>query len=131
MSKVVVSGVVTQAGKILIAKRKWRTPEDEYGGLWEHPGGKVEVGETKLMALQRELGEELTIHVNTANMMFIGKHVHEDYEIHGYEISVFKGDPQPIVTSELKWATVDECFSLKAMPSFVPMTKMYTRMLKR
>lgn len=131
MNKIVVSGVIVQAGKMLVGLRKKRHSADVYGNLWEHPGGKVEPGETKMMALQRELKEELDIYVSTKHMMFIGKHQHFDYEIHGYEISQFEGVPKSVVTHEIKWATLEECYTLKAMPSFVPLTKMYTRMLGR
>lgn len=49
--------------KILLSKRK----KNKYlPGLWEFPGGKIEVGESPEIALKRELKEELNIDTNEA-----------------------------------------------------------------
>ena len=54
----VVAGALCQGGKIWIAQRlEGKTS----AGLWEFPGGKVEVGEGPVEALRRELAEELGI----------------------------------------------------------------------
>ena len=59
----VMAAVIRDAERrILIAKR----PDDAHqGGLWEFPGGKLEPGESRLEALQRELREELGITVQS------------------------------------------------------------------
>jgi 8-oxo-dGTP diphosphatase len=50
--------LVDRDGKVLLAQR----PEGKsMAGLWEFPGGKVELGETPEQALIRELQEELGI----------------------------------------------------------------------
>ena len=55
-------GVLIRAdGKFLITSRPEGKP---YAGYWEFPGGKLEVGETVEHALQRELDEELGIHIH-------------------------------------------------------------------
>ena len=47
--------------RVLIAQRPAGKP---MAGLWEFPGGKVEVGEPPEASLIRELKEELDIHVS-------------------------------------------------------------------
>ncbi len=37
-----------------------------YAGYWEFPGGKIEAGESVVQALQRELHEEIGIHIDSA-----------------------------------------------------------------
>ena len=51
--------------KILIAKR---ADHQHQGGLWEFPGGKVELGESIQVALQRELEEELGLQSSADDM---------------------------------------------------------------
>ena len=58
----VAVGVLIRAdGKFLITSRPEGKP---YAGYWEFPGGKLEVDETVEQALQRELDEELGIHIH-------------------------------------------------------------------
>ena len=56
----VVGGILQIQNKILIAKRKL---DDHHPGLWEYPGGKVELNETQEEALKREFFEELNIKI--------------------------------------------------------------------
>lgn len=60
MKTLLVSAValIDADGRVLLAQR----PEGKsLAGLWEFPGGKVELGETPEVALIRELHEELGI----------------------------------------------------------------------
>ncbi|MCP4954610.1 MAG: (deoxy)nucleoside triphosphate pyrophosphohydrolase [Photobacterium aquimaris] len=59
---VVVAGVIEKDGCYFIAQRLENASQ---GGLWEFPGGKVELGETPMQALERELSEELSIVTKT------------------------------------------------------------------
>jgi len=57
----VAMGIILDSkGKILIAQRNL---QKNFGGMWEFPGGKQEVGESSEDALIRELKEELSIEV--------------------------------------------------------------------
>ena len=52
----VVAAVIERAGRVLITRRP---PGVHLAGLWEFPGGKAALGETRHEALRREIREEL------------------------------------------------------------------------
>lgn len=55
---VVACALIDRDGRVLVTQR----PEGkDYAGLWEFPGGKIDVGETPDDAIVRELYEELRI----------------------------------------------------------------------
>ncbi|MFT5709218.1 MAG: 8-oxo-dGTP diphosphatase [Oceanospirillaceae bacterium] len=60
---VVAAVIFNSTGQVYLTKRPLKVHQ---GGLWEFPGGKVEVGESQLVALHRELLEELGIEINSA-----------------------------------------------------------------
>jgi mutator protein MutT len=55
--RVAVGVIVDRQGRVLLQKRSLR--DENFGGLWECPGGGVEQGEGVTHALHRELFEEL------------------------------------------------------------------------
>ena len=49
---VVVAVIKNEEGKLLIVQRNLKKSQ---GGLWEFPGGKIEVGESREAAIIREI----------------------------------------------------------------------------
>lgn len=76
----VVAGVIwNERGEILLSSR----PEGKaYAGYWEFAGGKVEAGETRFQALQREFAEELGITIHSATPWISKIHVYEHATVH-------------------------------------------------
>ena len=72
--------LVDRDGRVLIARRPEGKP---MAGLWEFPGGKVDVGETPEAALIRELHEELGIQVPARCLapLTFASHAYEDFHL--------------------------------------------------
>lgn len=60
MINVVAAVIRNEDNKILIAQRNLKKSQ---GGLWEFPGGKIELGETREQAIVREIKEEMNIEI--------------------------------------------------------------------
>lgn len=60
MIDVVAAIIRNEEGKILVAQRNLNKSQ---GGLWEFPGGKIELNESKEAAIVREIKEELNMDI--------------------------------------------------------------------
>jgi 8-oxo-dGTP diphosphatase len=79
---VLVSAValIDPDGRVLLAQR----PEGKsLAGLWEFPGGKVELGESPEVALIRELREELGIETKASCLapLTFASHSYDDFHL--------------------------------------------------
>ena len=98
----VSSGLIIQNNKVLIGLRSM---SDNGGGLWEFPGGKIEIDESSEDAVIRELSEELDIVVHKPKkiMQYLHRFKNLIYDISFFEVVSFKGSIKKIVHDELKW----------------------------
>ncbi|MEM7689600.1 MAG: (deoxy)nucleoside triphosphate pyrophosphohydrolase [Pseudomonadota bacterium] len=87
-----------------------RRPFDKHhGGLWEFPGGKVEVAENPKEALRRELGEELGVAVDVSAMQPVGfAHSDADEAVRAivillYKIERWSGEPAALEGGAVGW----------------------------
>ena len=95
------------AGRILIAKR----PDHAHqGGLWEFPGGKLEPGEERVVALMRELREELGITVTQARPLI---DIHHDYpdksiRLDVWRVDAFEGEAHGAEGQPIRWVSPEQ-----------------------
>ena len=98
----VSSGLIIQNNKVLIGLR---SKSDNGGGLWEFPGGKIEMDESSEEAVIRELNEELDIVVHKPKkvMQYLHRFKNLIYDISFFEVISFKGSIKNKVHDEIKW----------------------------
>ncbi|MET4060104.1 8-oxo-dGTP diphosphatase [Arthrobacter sp. UYP6] len=110
--------------KMLAARR---TAPEQYAGMWEFPGGKVEQGETCEEGLHRELHEELGVRVRLgAEVRGPGEQgwpLNAKAAMRVWLAEVTEGTPAPLEDhDELRWVAldVDELNSLLWIPADLP-----------
>ncbi|MDR5609558.1 MULTISPECIES: 8-oxo-dGTP diphosphatase MutT [unclassified Arsenophonus] len=72
-----------------------RAANSHMGGFWEFPGGKLEIGETPVEALLRELKEEIGIDVINSQLLQVVEHEFPDRRITLHFFLVEQWDCQP------------------------------------
>ncbi len=103
----VVAGIIRREKMVLLGQR----PEGgNLAGLWEFPGGKIELGEQPDRALARELKEELNIDAEIGQLKFAATHNYGDVGVLllFYEVNFWKGQPETAHHTELRWVHIDD-----------------------
>lgn len=119
--RVVAAALYDDAGRVLIAERP---PGKHMAGRWEFPGGKIMPGESEAQALERELKEELGVHVTCARPLLSLSHEYDDrrVELSMWIVERYVGEPRSLDGQRLKWvapARLDEEDILEADAPFV------------
>ena len=124
MKTVLVSAValIDVDGRVLIAQR----PEGKsMAGLWEFPGGKVEVGETPETALIRELQEELGIDTWASCLapLTFASHSYDDFHLLMplFAWRKWDGIPESKENQALKWVHANELKNYPMPAADVPL----------
>jgi len=119
---VVAALIDDDRGRVLIAQRPLGK---QHAGLWEFPGGKIEPGETALVALRRELREELGIDGVSAVRLMSVIEPHNDFSLHlhAWRVLDFHGQPRAIEASALRWSAPDELPMDRMPPADLPIAR--------
>ena len=122
--------LVDRDGRVLVQQR---SAHRSMAGLWEFPGGKVELGETPEQALIRELREELGIETSSACLApacFASEALGEQHLILLlYVCRKWTGMPQPLDAAALKWVLPIELHGLDMPPADKPLIGLLEAML--
>lgn len=100
--EVVAAVILRPDGQFLLTQR----PDGKvYSGYWEFPGGKVEPNESLLHALERELWEELGIHVRQAHPWItrVFTYSHATVRLHFFRVMEWEGDLVPREQQGVSW----------------------------
>jgi mutator protein MutT len=111
----VVAAVIERDGAFLVTRRQKGV---HLAGMWEFPGGKIHPDETHVVALQREIREELDVDVDVGELVLYTAHSYSELTIalYFYECRL-RGAPQPMLGQEMRWVPRNELASLGFPPA--------------
>ena len=121
---VAVGVIVNKNRQVCIAQRAEAV---HLGGLWEFPGGKLEVDETPQVALMRELREELGITITEAQPLLTlpfdypedGRYVLLDFWL----VTAFNGEPTGCEGQPVKWVAIEKLHDIHLPEANRPVIK--------
>jgi 8-oxo-dGTP diphosphatase len=104
--------------RMLVARR---TAPEQFAGLWEFPGGKVDAGEECEAALHRELGEELGVGVRLGPELpgeaATGWPLNDRANMRVWLAEIIQGEPQPLEDhDELRWVALTDHRNVLDLP---------------
>ena len=119
---VVAAALVDTDNRVLLAQRPKGKPLE---GLWEFPGGKIDLNERPEDALIRELGEELGIAVKAACLapLTFASHSYDDFHLLMplYVCRKWEGFVRPLDGQALKWVRPKDLRSYPMPPADAPL----------
>jgi len=127
---VVAAAFVDAQSRILIAQRPLNK---QLGGLWEFPGGKVEVGERPEDALVREVREELDVAVDRDALepLTFASHAYDDFHLLMplFIVRRWQGEPRAVEAPALAWASPSDLRAYAMPPADEPLVDALVRAL--
>ena len=105
--EVAAAAIVNAANEVLITQRH---ADAHQGGLWEFPGGKLEAGESREQALQRELREELGIIASAYRPLISVSHDYGDRQVrlHVFRVDACEGALVNREQQAMKWQAIED-----------------------
>jgi 8-oxo-dGTP diphosphatase len=111
----VVAAIICKDDKLFATQRGY----GEWKDWWEFPGGKMEVGETPVEALVREIREELSAEINVGELLTTVEYDYPKFHLtmHCYLCSLI-GEALHLNEHEAaKWLAKEDLDSVKWLPA--------------
>ncbi len=98
----VTAAVIWQQGRVLLAKRP---ASGLLAGMWEFPGGKLQMGESYVHGLMREIQEELGAIIEVGERIGIYHHSYTHYKVtlYAFHCTLNGGQPEALEAQEIRW----------------------------
>jgi 8-oxo-dGTP diphosphatase len=120
--KLVVAALVRDGSRVLVSRRRADQPMPL---LWEFPGGKVEPGEDPVVALAREVREELGCTVRVGRIHEVVFHAYEAFDLVMlvYTCTIVEGTPRAVEVAEVAWIDAARLPTLELLPADYPLAR--------
>ena len=111
----VVAAIIQREGAYFATQRGY----GEFEGMWEFPGGKIEPGESREVALKREIQEELGIDITIDKFLCTTDYDYPSFHLtmHCYLCSVESGMIELREHKSARWLTVESLDSVEWLPA--------------
>ena len=110
-------------GDIFCAMR----PKDKsFPGMWEFPGGKIEIGERPEVSLEREIKEELNIKIRVDKIFGEVQKEYEEFiiKLYCYNCTILDFSEFKLIEhQEFKWVKKIELNQLNWVPTDIPIVE--------
>ena len=116
----VVGAALVRDGRVLASRR---TEPPWLAGLWEFPGGKVEVGESDEQALRRELREELRVEASVGARLGDDVLIGETAVLRVYLCTLLAGEPALVDHDAHRWLSAGELDDVAWIPVDLPVVE--------
>ena len=119
--QVVAAIIHDEEGNVLATQRGY----GEYKGWWEFPGGKVEEGESREVALVREIWEELNVMIKIDKWLCTVKYDYPTIHLtmHSALCRIVQGGVQLNEHLSAQWLSREELDTVQWLPADVEVVK--------
>ena len=113
----VVAAIIKKQDKIFITRRSY----GEFADMWEFPGGKIELGESREEALIREVKEELELDINNLEYLTTVEYDYPNFHLtmHCFICEICGGELVLNAHNDAKWVSLEELSTQKWVPADV------------